>query len=285
MPEGKAVSGKASLSQRERESLVRPWLESVGVVGLKQVGNRPGPPDFAGSYDDECVAIEITRLFPYDGWGVRKEMGFAARLRTLIAEVYREFPEGPRWHVICEYDPSQPCPSPRSTGWQAEARRALSISGPGGTFPLIPRSQQKGYGLELVLTPVRPSGAFGHLREHQWHLVTSSLGSAPVAELISALPRVIAKKTRKVHARTRYPSCKQWWLVLDDDILFAPSSILTSGEKDAVSSRVAECPEIGLWSKVVLYNRFQPTPPPDPAPGWFWTLRECSVHSPLPPSP
>ena len=279
------MSGKARLSQRERESFVRPWLEKVGVVGIKQVGDGPGPPDFAGRYDDECVAIEITRLFPSNGWGLTKEMGFAARLRTLIAEVYREFPEGPRWHVTCEYDPSQPCPSPRSTGWQAEARRALSTPGTGDMFPLIPRCQQEGYGLELILLPMRSSGAFGHLREHERHLVTSCLGSVPVVELISALPRVIAEKTRKVRARTRYLSCKQWWLVLDDDILFAPSSILTSGEKEAVSNRVAECPEIGLLSKVVLYNRFQPTPPPDPASGWFWTLRECAAHSPLPPSP
>ena len=279
------MSGKGSLSHRERESAVRTWLERVGVIGVEHVGDGPGPPDFAGRYDDECVAVEVTRLFPSDGWGVKKEMGFAARLRTLIDEVYREFPEGPRWHVICEYDPSQPCPSVRSTGWQTEARRALSRPGPGGTFPLISSSQQKGYGLELVLTPTKPGGAFGHLREHEWHLVTSSLGSFPVAELMSALPRVIAEKICKVRARTRYLSCRQWWLVLDDDILFAPSSILTSGEREAVSRCVADCPEIGLWSKVVLYNRFQPTPPPDPAPGWSWTLLECSAHSPLPPSP
>ena len=56
------------------------------------------------------------------GWGVRKEVGFAKRLRTLIAEVYGELPDGPRWHVSCEYDPLQPCPSVRSSGWQANAR-------------------------------------------------------------------------------------------------------------------------------------------------------------------
>ena len=283
--EGIAVPSKASLSQRERELVVQPWLERVGVVGVKHVGAGAGPPDFAGRYDDECVAIEITRVFPSDGWGVKKEMGLAHRLRTLIVEVYREFPDGPRWHVSFEYDPLQPCPSARSSGWQAEARRALSTPGPGGTFRLLPRSQQRGYGLELVLTPTRPGGAFGHLPEHEWGLVTSSLGSAPVVELMSALPRVIAEKTGKVRARTRYRSCKQWWLVLDDDILFAPSSILTSGERETVARRVAECPEIGLWSKIVLYNRFQSTPPPDPAPGWFWTLFECSAHSPLSPSP
>ena len=279
------MSGKASLSQRERESVVRPWLETVGVVGIKHVGDGSGPPDFAGRYDDEYVAIEITQLFPSDRWSVSRERGLAFRLRKLIADIYREFPKGPRWYVTCEYDPSQPCPSSKSTQWKAAARRALSTPGLGGTFPLMPRCQQKGYGLELILSPTSPSGAFGHLPEHEQHLVTSSLGSAPVAELISALPRVIDEKTRKFHKRTRYRSCKQWWLVLDDNILIAPSSFLTSGEKEAVSSCVAECSEIGLWSKVVLYNRFQPTPPPDPAPGWFWTLWECAAHSPLPASP
>ena len=283
--EGMAVPSKASLSQRDRELVVQPWLERVGVIGVEHVGAGAGPPDFVGRYDDECVAIEIRRVFPSDGWGVRKEMGFAKRLRTLIAEVYGELPDGPRWHVSCEYDPLQSCPSVRSSGWQANARRALSTPGSGGTFPLLPRSQQRGYGLELVLTPTGPAGAFGHLPEHERGLVTSSLGCAPVAELMSALPRVIAEKTGKVRARTRYRSCKQWWLVLDDDILFAPSSILTSRERESASRRVAECPEIGLWSKIVLYNRFQPTPPPDPAPGWFWTLFERPAHSPLPPSP
>ena len=279
------MNGNALLSRRERESVVRDWLEKVGVAGLNHVGEGPGPPDFTGYYDEEPVAIEVTRLFPSDGWGVSKEMGFARRLWALIAEVYGEHPDGPRWHVVCEYDPSQPCPSSKSTGWKARARRALSTSGPGGTFRLLPTSQQKGYGLELVLTPVSPDGAFGHLAEHEWGLVTSCLGSAPVQELTSALPGVIAEKARKVRARTRCRSCTQWWLVLDDDVLFAPSSILSTVERDAVAGRVAECTEIGLWSKVVLYNRFQPAPPPAPAPHWFWALFECPGRTLLPPSP
>ena len=221
-------------------------------------------------------------MFPSDGWGVTKEMGFAARLRTLIGKVYRKFPDGPRWHVTCEYDPSQPCPSPQSTEWQDKARHALSTAGRGGRFPLISKSRRKGYGVELVLARVKPSGAFGHLREHEWHLVTSCMGSAPVSELISVLPRVIDTKTSKVRARTRYLSCEQWWLVLDDDILFAPASILGSVERETISRRVAECPGTGLWSKIVLHNRFKPPPLSGTAPRWFWALSECSAHSPLP---
>ena len=279
------MNGQAALSQRDQESVVRPWLERVGVIGPQHVGSGPGPPDFAGRYDDESVAIEHTRLFPPEGWGRTKEMAFAHRLRTLIAEVYRKFPEGPRWHVSCEYDPSRPCPSPQSTGWQDEARRVLSTPGPGGTFILNEGDQQKGYGLELVLVAVSPNGAFGHLPAHDRGLVTSSLGSIPVTDLMAVLPKVIAEKTPKIRRRTRYLSCNQWWLVLDDDILFAPPSILTTGERQAVSSCVAQCSEIGLWSKVVLYSRYKRTPSPDPSPGWFWTLFECSSHSPLPPSP
>ena len=277
------MNSQAAPSQRDQESVVRPWLERVGVIGLEHVGSQPGPPDFAGRYDDESVAIEHTRVFPPEGWGRTKEMAFARRLRTLIAAVYRQFPEGPRWHVSCEYDTLRPCPSPHSTGWQDEARRVLSVPGPGGTFVLNEGDPQKGYGLELVLVAVSPDGAFGHLPEHDWDLVTSSSGSIPVSDLIAVLPGVIAEKTLKVRRRTRYPSCNQWWLVLDDDILLAPSSMLTSDERQAVSSSVAECPEIGLWSKVVLYSRFRPTPSPDPSLGWLWTLFECSTHTPLPP--
>ena len=279
------MSGKASLSQRERESVVRPWLEKVGVVGIKHVGDGSGPPDFAGRYDDECVAIEIMQLFPSHGWSVRMERGLAFRLRKLIADVYEERTDGPWWNVTCEYDPSQPFPSSKSTEWKEAARLALRTPGLGGTFPLMPRGQQKGYGLELILRPTNRSGAFGHLPEHEPDLVSPSRGFLIVEDLISALPRVIEKKTLKFHDRTRYRSCKQWWLVLDDNTLKAPSSVLANREKAAVSSRVAECPEIGLWSKVVLYSRFQPTPPPAPAPGWFWPLWECAAHSPLPLSP
>ena len=158
------------------------WKQ-LGLLRSSRSGDGQGPPDFVGKYDDECVAVEVTRLFPSDGWGVTKEMGFAARLRTLIAKVYREFPDGPRWHVTCEYDPSQPCPSPQSTEWQDKARHALSTAGRGGRFPLISKSRRKGYGVELVLTRVKPSGAFGHLRatrvapRHIVHGVRTCIGA------------------------------------------------------------------------------------------------------------
>ena len=275
----------SSMSLRGSEAAVHSWFDKIGVVDLEHVGNEPGPPDFVGRYDNECVAVEVSRLLPSDGWGPTKELAFAARLRTLVADVYREAPDGPRWHVLCEYDPAQACPSPRSTDWKSAARRALSTPGPGGVFSLIPPDRQKRYGLELYLTRMPPDAAYGHLPENDPHLVTSALGSAPVQELISALPRVITEKASKVRSRTRYLSCDRWWLVLDDDILIAPSSILTSSERAEVSRRVAECPDIDLWSKVILYNRRQTTAPPDPAPGWFWTIWECSAHAPLPASP
>jgi len=132
-----------------------------------------------------------------------------------------------------------------------------------------------------VLTPASHEAALGHLREHDPCLVTSAAGGAPVHELANALPRVIAEKASKVRSRARYRSCTQWWLVLDDDILIAPSWILSSEERTAISERVAQCPDVALWSKVVLFNRWQPTPPPAPAPGWFWTLWESDPHSPL----
>ena len=212
-------------------------------------------------------------------------MGFACRLRKLIAEVCDTSPTGPKWDVICEYDPSQPCPSPSCTTWKTEVRRLLSTPGPGGGFPLLPCSQQKGYGLELVLMPVLPEAALGHLPEHEQYLVASSHGSSPLSELVAVLPSVIAKKTDKVRNRTRCKSCTQWWLLLDDDILIAPSEILRFDERAMISTVVAECPDISLWSKVVLFSRRQPTPPPDLPPGWFWPLWESSVHSPLPSLP
>ena len=65
----------------------------------------------------------------------------------------------------------------------------------------------------------------------------------------------IAKNARRVRARTRYPSCAEWWLVPDDDILFASSSILGCGEREVISPRAAGYPDIGLWSKVVRSRR------------------------------
>ena len=269
----------------DSEQIVRPWFKQIGMVDLKHVGKEPGPPDFVGRYDGDRIAVEVTRLLPSDGWGLTKERAFAARLRALVARIYREIPDGPRWNVLCEYDPAQPCPSPRSTEWEAEARRALSTPGLGGTFHLVPPHRQHGYGLELHLTPVPRGGAFGHLPEHDPDLVASALGSAPVGELLSALPRVIAEKTSSIRSRSRYLSCDRWWLVLDDDILLAPASILFVPERRRISRCVAECADTALWSKVILYNRRQATPPPDPAPGWFWAIWECPTHPPLPANP
>ena len=274
------MKARSSHRPNDSEQIVRPWFDQVGVVEISYVGNEPGTPDFVGRHDGECIAVEVTRLLPSEGWGLTKERAFAARLRALVAQVYREAPDGPRWQVLCEYDPAQPCPSPRSSDWKTEVRRALSAPGPGGAFQLVPPNRRHGYGLELHLTPMPPGGAFGHLPEHDPALVASSLGSAPVEELLLALPRVIAEKSSNLRSRSRYLSCDRWWLVLDDDILLAPSSFLTVAEKDRVSRRVAECPDIALWSKVILCNRRQPTPPPDPAPGWFWAIWECRAHRP-----
>ena len=210
---------------------------------------------------------------------------FRIRLRALVTQVYREARDGPRWLVLCEYDPAQPCPSPRSTDWEIEARRALSMPGPGGVFQLVPPNRQHGYGLELHLTPMSPEVAFGHFPEHEPALNAYALGTAPVEEFLSALPRVIAERTASIRTRSRYLSCARWWLVLDDDILLAPASFLTLPERDRISRCVTERAGIALWSKVVLYNRRQVTPPPDPAPGWFWAIWECPTHTPLPASP
>lgn len=216
---------------------MRSWLRQVGVTGLEYVGEGFGPPDFVGVYDGDCVAVEVMRLLPSVGWGVTKERGFARELRTLIAQAYQELPHGPRWHVVCEYAPSQPCPAPSSSDWRRAARRALTTPGPGGAFPLLRPAYRKGDGLELVLTPATDKTAIGHLREHEPFLVTSALGSAPVQELVEELPRAIAEKAVKVRARTRHRSCLQWWLVLDDDILIAPSSILGCDERGHLGAR------------------------------------------------
>ncbi len=279
------MNARPSRRPHDSEQFVRPWFQQIGMVDLKHVGNQNGSPDFVGRYDGECVAVEVFRLLPPRGWGLTKEMAFAERLRELVNRVYRENPDGPRWHIQCEYDPAQPCPSSKSTAWEKAARCALSTPGPGGVFQLVPPGRQKGYGLELHLTPMPGGGAFGHLPEHDRNLVTSTHGSFPVEELLSALPRAIAEKTSKVRSRTRYLSCDRWWLVLDDDILLASASFLTVPERDRVSRCVTECADIALWSKVVLYNRRHATPPPDPAPGWFWPIWECPAHAPLPPSP
>jgi len=279
------LSDRSSYRPHDSEQIVRPWFKQIGMVDLRHVGNEPGPPDFVGRYDGESVAVEVTRLLPSEGWGLTKELAFAARLRALIAQVYRAIPDGPRWHIQCEYDPAQPCPSSRASDWKAGARRALSTSGPGGAFQLLPPDRQRGYGLELHLTPMPPGSAFGHLPEHVSALVTSALGFFPLEELLSALPHVIADKTSKIRSRSRYRSCDRWWLVLDDDILLAPASFLSIAEKDRVSRCVTECLDIATWSKIVLYNRRQPTPPPEPPPGWFWPVWESPAHAPLPPSP
>ena len=41
-PEDRALNGNALCSRRERESVVRDWLEKVGVAGLNHAGDEPG---------------------------------------------------------------------------------------------------------------------------------------------------------------------------------------------------------------------------------------------------
>ena len=75
--------------------------------------------------------------------------------------------------------------------------RALSTPGTGDMFPLIPRCQQEGYGLELILLPMRSSGAFGHLREHERQPCHFMSGLRPCCGAnLGAAPRYCRENTQ-----------------------------------------------------------------------------------------
>ena len=68
------MNDRSSHRPHDSEQIVLPWFKQIGMVDLRHVGNEPGPPDFVSRYHGECVAVEVTRLLPSEGWGLTKEL-------------------------------------------------------------------------------------------------------------------------------------------------------------------------------------------------------------------
>ena len=128
--------------------------------------------------------------------------------------------------------------------------------------------------------------------------VTTDEGRWLGSSLIEEMSRAIRDKTRRVadakKRGSRAARYDRWWLVLDDEVMIAPSSILGADGRSEIEGTIRSTSRDGVWSKVVLVSRFQPAgdlrEAPDleklqEQPKWFWPVWEAAEHAPLPPSP
>ena len=263
----------------DSEKSAEEWLRQVGAKRIKYVGqDGEGPPDFVVEYSGCRVAVEVCLLHDVDGWNKREyrkyKYSFEKQLMALIKEQAARGKNAPRWHASCEYDGVECISSICDRKWQDEARRALQTPGVGGEFQLLPKETRRGRGIVLTLMPASNEGSFSGVSMDEGSIVGVTLSERIVAG--------VREKAKKVRGGTRAREYDRWWLVLDDEILVAPIEILTREERADIQTRVRDCPDRSIWSKIVLMNRFQSVTPPQTAPKSYWAVWEESRHPPLP---
>lgn len=202
-----------------------------------------------------------------------------------------------------EYDPREQRP-PKTrkehAWWKERLKEKLLSDVPAGTHlevQLLPSEKRQGRGISLGL--VRAGNEGGPVLRRPGALaVTTDAGCWLVSSLIEGIAEAIRDKTLKLEKAkergSRAARYDRWWLVLDDEVLIAPGSILSPNERAVIEEAIRSANRDGAWSKVVLVSRFQPVgdleSPPDPetlqeAPKWFWPVWGDARHAPLPPSP
>ena len=261
------------------------WLDQIGATKQFVGRDGEGPPDWEIQYKGDTIGVEATLLHDTEGWGRIKrgrsrKQAFEDELRCLIEEVSQEGGQG--WHALCEYDPRVPRPPCASdNAWKARVRDALRNSPSGGAIQLLSEDKiergRLGRGIVLELMPAGDCGSFAGVS-----LDTGSMVGSTLSERIIA---AVDKKVDKVGRGTRRDEYSQWWLALDDEVLMAPFSAMTTEERTEIDTSVRECNGIRQWSKVVVVSRFQRTLPPVIQDKWFYAPWEDPRYPTLPPSP
>ena len=290
---------------KESERTAEQWLRQIGAKNIQFLGDKreDGPPDYVIEYASEKIAVEVTLLHHNDGWGNRDEIAFGRKLHDFIAGVLED-ENAPRWHVLqAEYDPREhkpPKTRKEHVWWKERLKTTLLSDVPPGTcleVQLMRPEARQGRGISLGL--IRAGNEGGPVLRRPGALdVTTDEGCWLGASLIERMTEAVRDKSRKVaNARgrgSRAARYGRWWLVLDDEVMIAPNSILEADERRGVEETIRYVNRDGTWSKVVLVSRFQPAGDlcgaPDletlqEQPKWYWPVWEAAEHPPLPPSP
>ena len=270
------------LPQSERTACA--WLQQVGCTSIEHVGDaaHEGPPDFVAEFRGEEVAVEASLLQEQaeddahgQGWRETERIAFESALRDTIRGYYEENPDAPQWHIVCEFDPQEDGPPKLHTkrGHRARDRVAEALSGNLSTpLQLLPESRRRGRGVTLDLWPTSGEWWLGPVGSDEG-------GYLPLADRVAD---VVADKTEKVANGRRASRYDRWWLVLDDEVLIVPYTLLDDRERREIKAQVRECPGRERWSKIVLVSRFQSEPPPPKLPKHHWPLWEHPDDPALP---
>ena len=263
---------------KDSEISIGEWLDQIGAKKQFVGSDQEGPPDWKIQYKGDKIAVEVTLLHDTEGWGRTKERAFEREISRLIEEAAQEAEDMPRWHAKCEYDPREPRPpSKESEAWKKRVRDALRSSG-GGEFQLLAEEDMRGRGVVLELVPVTNEGFFAG--------VSLDEGCAVEAALTERIVALVKEKAKKIRKSEKAGCYRQWWLVFDDEIVFAPvNQVLSADERTRIEARLRECQDTMQLSKIVMVSRRQLPPLSVKQNKWFYAPWEDYRHSPLPPNP
>ena len=229
---------------RGSETRAREWLERV-ARDVRFVGDGEGPPDFVVDFRGDEVAVEVMRMLDGEGWPREQRVAFERALGAVVDSVRNER-GAPRWHVRCEYDPSERRP-PRPRGeWVERVRDALRRPGAGGEIQLVPDASRVGRGVVVQYFPAGNDGSFSGVSEDMGIFVAGTASTRIAA--------CVGEKARKVRNGARARSYSRWWLLLEDEVVIVHDAL--GEEWSVVEDSVRRCEGIDQWNKVVLLSRY-----------------------------
>ena len=212
---------------------------------VRYVGDGEGPPDFVVDFRGDEVAVEVMRMLDGVGWPREQRVAFERELEAVVDSVRNER-GAPRWHVRCEYDPSERRPPKPRGEWVERVFNELRRPSAGGKIQLLPDTSRVGRGVVVEYLPASNDGGFSGVNEDMGIFVAGT-ASARIASCVG-------QKAQKVLKGTRARSYSQWWLLLEDEVVIFHNVL--GEEWSMVEDSVRCCEGIDQWSKVVLLSRY-----------------------------
>ena len=180
-----------------------------------------------------------------EGWPREQRVAFERALEGVVDSIKNE--RGmPRWHVRCEYDPSERRPPKPRGEWVERVRSALRRPGAGGEIQLVPDASRVGRGVVVEYLPAGNDGSFSGVSEDMGIFVAGTASTRIAA--------CVGQKARKVRKGARAQNYSRWWLLLEDEVVIVHDAL--GDEWSVVEDSVRCCEGIDQWSKVVLLSRY-----------------------------
>lgn len=251
----------------EAEKLAEQWLKSQGYVDVQRP--QSDPPDFvvAGRY-----AVEVTRLNEMltvddDDKHTKSETEVRIPLYKCIEKTFATLGSpgnaGKRWEITCEYDLSRPLPSCKTV--RSEVSGALKPLLVPYDDRVISSIHTRHFDHDKHAGEISCMG-FPHLclacgiclELH--HLCSSSekfilvsvsngKGGQVAYELKEGVEHSLRVKSKKIRDQNKKDKYSSWWLILVDNVCFAPLRILSKNELSFIRNQ-----NFDFWSRVVIVS-------------------------------